>query len=205
MVKAPRRPCKPKGCPQLLWHQKGPEPADWLACPAAKGHRAEWESNDQTVKLSGRRDKRGQIKCVTAGTQVRRRANTCTHLLPRSIVPGASVSSSAGLDSQGFLIGQAGPGRHPVTSPPVVHGDIPLAAEGGGCARKAVLVLNKGLGASQLRGWALGASHTPHRWSPPPSHLCVPPRWDAGHPAVGSSLPPPPSRGLLHSPPGAQT
>lgn len=52
-------------------------------------------------------DQRGQIKCFTAGTQVRRRANTRTRLLPHSIVPGASVSSSAGLDSRGFLIGQA--------------------------------------------------------------------------------------------------
>lgn len=32
-----------------------------------------------------------------------------TRLLPRSIVPGASVSSSAAPDSRGFLTGQAGP------------------------------------------------------------------------------------------------
>lgn len=50
--------------------------------------------------------------------------------LPRSIVPSASISSSAGLDSQGFLIGQAGPGGHPVTSPPAVHGDGPLPGVG---------------------------------------------------------------------------
>lgn len=139
-------------------------------------------------------DRRGQIKCVPAGTQVRRRANTCTRPLPRSIVPRASVSTSAGLDSRGFLIGQAGPGGHPVTSPLVVHGDLPLP-EGGGGARKAGLVLNKGLGASQLYGGALGASSSPRRWSPRSSRLFGHPRRVGGHLAVGSSLPT--SRGLV--------
>lgn len=121
-------------------------------------------------------NQRGQMEYVTAGTQVRRRANTCTRLLPRSIVPSAFVSSSARLDSRGFLIGQADP-ADTATSPTVVPGDIPLPG-GGGCARKAGLVLNKGLGASQLHGWALGAYHNPHRWSPPPFRLCsIPNRW----------------------------
>lgn len=35
-----------------------------------------------------------------------------------------------GLDSRGFLIGQADP-ADTVTSPPVVHGDIPLPGGGG--------------------------------------------------------------------------
>lgn len=139
-------------------------------------------------------DQRGQIKCVTAGTRVRRRANTRTRLLPRSIVPSPSVSSSAGLDSRGFLIGQAGPSGHPVTSPLVVHGDMPLPG-GGGCARKAGLVLNKGLGASQLQGGGPGASQSQHRWSPEPSSLFGHPRWGSSHLAVRSS--PPPSRGLF--------
>lgn len=139
-------------------------------------------------------DQRGQIKCVTAGTQVRRRANTCTRLLPRSIVPGASVSTSAGLDSRGFLIGQAGPGGHPVTSPLAVRGDAPLP-EGGGGARKAWLVLNKGVGASQRHGEAPGAPRTTHTSAPRSSHLFGHPRRVGSHPAAGSSLPPP--RGLL--------
>lgn len=137
------------------------------------------------------RDRRGQIKCVTAGTQVRRRANTCTRLLPRSIVPGASVSTSAGLDSRGFLIGQAGPSGHPVTSPLAVRGDTPLPGGGGG-ARKARLVLNKGLGASQRHRGAPGTTHTS---APQSSHLFGHPRRVGSHQAAGSSLPP--SRGLL--------
>lgn len=139
-------------------------------------------------------DRRGQIECVTAGTQVRRRANTCTRLLPRSIVPGASVSTSAGLDSRGFLIGQAGPGGHPVTSPLAVRGDAPLPGGGGG-ARKARLVLNKGLGASQRHGGGPGASCTTHTSAPQSSYLFGNPRRVGSHPAAESSLPP--SRDLL--------
>lgn len=125
----------------------------------------------QRARLSAHRGPEG-TKCVTAGTQVRRRANAGTHLLPRSIVPGASVSNSAGLDSRGFLIGQAGPGRHPVTSPPAVHRDAPLPGVGD--------VPGK-LGLSSTKGWEpasymggpwWGVSRLPHRWSPPPSRLC---------------------------------
>lgn len=199
MVRTPRKPCKPtalgirRGQSQLTGSQA-------LQPKLQLNKGPEWESNASESGWVPAGNQRGQIKYVTAGTQVRRRANTCTCLLPRSIVHSAFVSTSAGLDSRGFLIGQADP-ADTVTSPPVVHGDIPLPG-GGGCARKAGLVLNKGLGAGQLLGWALGAYHDPYRWSPPPSRLCsIPNRWAVtGSRELTSSL-----QGPTPRPPGVQS
>lgn len=101
-----------------------------------------------------------------------------------------------GLDSQGFLNRAGWTWRtlgHFPSSGPRGH----TAAWGGGCARKAGLVLNKRLGAGQLHGWFTGAgsSHT-HTGGLLHPRLCRQSWRVSGHPAAGSSLPP--LKGLLH-------
>lgn len=139
-------------------------------------------------------DQRGQIKCFTAGTQVRRRANTRTHLLPRSIVPGASVSSSGGLGSWGFLIGQADPAD---------TRSLPLQWSTGTYHCLGVGDVPGKLGLSSTKDWER-ASYTGGPWGPPISHTggLLPPT-SAASPMGGQSrgsreLTTSPSRGLLH-------
>lgn len=105
-------------------------------------------------------DQRGQIKCFTAGTQVRRRANTRTRLLPRSIVPGASVSSSAGSDSRGFLIGQVDPAD---------TRSLPLQWSMGTYHCLGVGDVPGKLGLSSTKDWE-PASSTGGPWGPPIPH-----------------------------------
>lgn len=159
MVSALRGPCEPKGCPQVTrmdQSQLTGFPACSQSCCQTRGPSG--SRKHQRARPSAQRDQKGQIKCVAAGTRVRRQANACTRLHPRSIVPSASVSSSAGLDGWGFLIGQAGPGGHPVTSPPAAHGDIPLLGVGD--------VPGK-LGLSSTKDWGRAATGVGPGWRHP--------------------------------------
>lgn len=140
-------------------------------------------------------DRRGQIKCFIAGTQVRRRANTRTRLLPRSIVPSASVSSSGELGSWGFLIGQADPAD---------TRSLPLQWSTGTYHCLGVGDVPGKLGLSSTKDWE-PASYTGGPWGPPISHtggLLYPPTSAAslmGGQSWGSrELTTSPSRGLLH-------
>lgn len=139
-------------------------------------------------------NQRGQIKCVTAGTQVRRRANTCTRLLPHSIVPSASVSSSAPLDSRGFLIGQADPAD---TRPlPLQWSTGTYHCLVGGTCQESWACPQQRTGSQPATRMGPGGLPCPTQAvssTLPPLQY---PQQVGSHQAAGSSLPP--SRGLCH-------
>ena len=126
----------------------------------------------QKVRLGARRRPKEKIKvycCWHSGQEASKRMHTPP---PTQHCSWCLRQQFCGLDSQGFLNRAGWTWRtlgHFPSSGPRGH----TAAWGGGCARKAGLVLNKRLGAGQLHGWFVGAgsSHTPHRWSPASSPL----------------------------------
>ena len=118
-----------------------------------------------------------------------------TLLLPRSIVPGASVSSSAAPDSQGFLTGQAGPAD---------TRSLPLQRSTGTCHCLGMGDVPGKLGLSSTKDWEPASYRVgPGGLSYPtqvvsstlPSLRASP--MVGSHPGAGGLLPP--SRGLLHS------